>query len=112
MIKTFQDGPLWQHLGHHHLPVSLQGGGQWNPCHSVLLHPRDPLKGTYVQGTHAQGGMKYNCQKYLVRFPDFVEWLGNLTQKNYPIVWPSANTIVNIANIVNIVNRHFVILVG
>ena len=49
-IKTLlsKAGPLWEHVGHHHLPLSLQAGGQRNPCQSVLIHPRDPPKGLYV----------------------------------------------------------------
>ena len=46
--QTFQAGPLWQHLGHHHLPLPLQAGGQWNTRLSIILHSRDPLEGIWL----------------------------------------------------------------
>ena len=56
-VKTVKGGPLWKHLGHHAPTLPIQANSQCYPGLPVLLHPRDPLQGRYVQ---APGGMEYN----------------------------------------------------
>ena len=46
--ELVQDGPLWKHVDHHHLPLPVQANKQRDPGHSVLLHPGDPLEGRYI----------------------------------------------------------------
>ena len=57
-FNLYKDGPLWQHVGQHHLPVPVQAAGEWNFCKSVCLHSRDPLEGIIFTFVHEHCSLK------------------------------------------------------